>query len=228
LKVSCLVSGGKDSIFALWCALHQYEVTSIINIQPKSSDSQLYHAPNTKHVKLIAKMLNLPLIEVKSISYDLSEEIELLTKTIIKSKTEAIITGGLRSEFQRYSFNRAALKAKVHCFNPLWRLAPRILMDELLSNHFHIILVSVASMGLKKSLLGKKITSELLKEIQASDQVSDLVIAGEGGEYESFVLDAPFFPSRIQITESKVHWNEFREVGYLEIVKAALVPKKTD
>jgi diphthamide synthase (EF-2-diphthine--ammonia ligase) len=81
---------------------------------------------------------------------------------------------------------------------------------------------------LKKSLLGKRITSELLKEIQTSDQVSDLVIAGEGGEYESFVIDAPFFPSRIQIIKSKIHWDEFREVGYFEIVKAALVPKKTD
>ena len=226
MKVSCLVSGGKDSVYSLWCALHQYEVTSLINIQPESSDSQLYHIPNSEYVKLISEMLQLPLIKVKTSSKDLSEEIALLTETIVESKAEAIITGGLRSEFQRYNFNRAALRAGVKCFNPLWRLSPEILMDELLTNHFIIILVSVASMGLDKSLLGQKLTYDMLNDIKALNKVSELAITGEGGEYESFVLDAPFFPSRIQVIESKVHWNEFREVGYFEIVKAKLKPKK--
>ena len=226
LKVSCLVSGGKDSVFSLWCALHQYSVTSLINIQPESSDSQLFHIPNSKHVKLISEMLNIPLLTIKTSSDDLSEEINKLTDKIIESKAEAIITGGVRSEFQRYNFTRAALRAGIPCFNPLWRLSPKILLDELIANQFYVIIVSVASMGLKKSLLGQKLTYDLLNEVKAFNKGSDLALIGEGGEYESFVLDAPFFPSRIQVEESNVHWNEFREVGFFEIVKTKLVPKK--
>jgi len=225
LKVSCLVSGGKDSIYALWCAFHQYEVVSIINFESDKLESLLFHIPNSKFVSLIAEMFSLPLISVKMKSDDLKEEIEQLTGAIRKSGTEAIITGGIRSEFQRYHFNRAALMANVKCFNPLWRLSPELIIQDLINNHFEIILVSVSSMGLDQSFLGKKITHQLTRKIRGISYGSDLAIIGEGGEYESFVLDAPFFPSRIVIQESQIHWNEFREEGSLEITSATLESK---
>ncbi len=225
MKVSCLVSGGKDSIFALWCALHQFDVVSLINIQTISSDSFLFHIPNTKYVSLMAKMLNLDLIEVKINSSDVNQEISTLTQIFTESETEAIITGGIHSEFQRYKFNLAAQKAGVRCFNPLWRLKPKILMEELLKNNFHVILVSVSAMGFGKDLLGKKLTLENLNTLRKLHQVSELALTGEGGEYESFVLDAPFFPSKILVNEARIHWNEFREEGFYEILDAELVPK---
>jgi len=47
----------------------------------------------------------------------------------------------------------------------------------------------------------------------------------QGGEYESFVFDAPYFSSLIQVLESKIIWDEFREEGYFEITKVQLDPK---
>ena len=225
MRVSCLVSGGKDSIYALWCALHQYEVVSIINFESDKSESRLFHIPNAKYVSLIAEMLSLPLISIKLKSDDLKEEMNQLVDAIRKSRTEAIVTGGIRSEFQRYHFNRAALLANVKCFNPLWRLSPELIIQDLIDNKFEIILISVSSMGLDRNFLGKKLSSSLINKIRVKSYESDLAITGEGGEYESFVLDAPFFPSRIVIQETQIHWNEFREEGYLEIIKAILEPK---
>lgn len=226
MKVSCLVSGGKDSIYALWCALHQYEVTSLITIQTEQSESLLYHVPNSSHVSLVAEMLNIPIINVNIRKLNLKEEMLKLTEAIAESESEAIVTGGIRSEFQRYQFNRAALEANVRCFNPLWRLSPNKLLDEMISNKFDIIIVAVSSMGFSKSLLGRRITSNLVTELQSKDYVSELALLGEGGEYESFVVDAPFFPMRIKIIESKIHWDEYREEGYLEILKSKLIPKQ--
>jgi diphthine-ammonia ligase len=225
LRVSCLVSGGKDSIYALWCALHQYEVVSIINFESEKSESLLFHIPNSKYVSLIAEMFSLPLISVKIKSNNLNEEIEQLVYAIRKYDTEAIITGGIRSEFQRYHFNRAAYLANVKCFNPLWRLSPELIIQDLINYRFEIILISVSSMGLDHNFLGKKITPKLISKIRDISYGSDLAITGEGGEYESFVLDAPFFPSRIVIQESRIHWDEFREEGSLEIIRAALESK---
>ncbi len=225
MRVSCLVSGGKDSIYALWCALHQYEVVSIINFESDKSESLLFHIPNSKHVTLIAEMFSIPLISVKIKSDDLKEEIEQLVDAIRKSETEAIITGGIRSEFQRYHFNRAALLANVKCFNPLWRLSPELIIQDLINNRFEIILISVSSMGLDQNFLGKRLTPRLISKIREKSHGSDLAITGEGGEYESFVLDAPFFPSRIVIQESQIHWDEFREEGSLEIISATLESK---
>ncbi|MCK4847419.1 MAG: diphthine--ammonia ligase [Candidatus Heimdallarchaeota archaeon] len=225
MRVSCLISGGKDSIYALWCALHQYEVISIINFESDKSESLLFHIPNSKYVSLIAEMFSLPLISVKIKSDNLKEEIEQLVDAIRKSGTEAIITGGIRSEFQRYHFNRAAILANVKCFNPLWRLSPELIIQDLINNRFEIILISVSSMGLNQEFLGKKLTPRLINKIRDISHGSDLAIIGEGGEYESFVLNAPFFPSRIVIQESQIHWNEFREEGSLEIISATLESK---
>jgi uncharacterized protein (TIGR00290 family) len=171
-------------------------------------------------------MFSLPLISIKIKSDDLEEEIKQLVSAIRKSRIEAIVTGGIRSEFQRYHFNRAALLANVKCFNPLWRLSPELIIQDLINNNFEIILISVSSMGLDQNFLGKKLTPSLINKIRDLSYGSDLAITGEGGEYESFVLDAPFFPSRIVIQETQIHWNEFREEGYLEIIKAILEPKR--
>ena len=225
MRVSCLVSGGKDSIYALWCALHQYEVVSIINFVSDKSESLLFHIPNAKYVSLLAEMFSLPLISIKIKSDDLKEEMNQLVNAIRKSRTQAIITGGIRSEFQRYHFNRAALLANVKCFNPLWRLSPELIIQDLINTNFATILIAVSSMGLDQNFLGKKLTPKLINKIRDNSYGSELVITGEGGEYESFVLDAPFFPSRIVIQETQIHWDEYREEGYLEIISAFLKSK---
>jgi len=48
-------------------------------------------------------------------------------------------------------------------------------------------------------------------------------LVGEGGEYETLVLDAPFFRKRIELTETQKVWEGAS--GYLLIKKATLVDK---
>ncbi|MHA1973416.1 MAG: diphthine--ammonia ligase [Candidatus Hodarchaeales archaeon] len=228
MKVTCLVSGGKDSILALWIALHKYEVSSILTIQTTNIESYLFHIPNSKYVSLVAQMLEIPfqtlLIEDNNINHEINE----LKKALKETNSKAIITGGLRSDFQRYKFNKAAKFAGMRCFSPLWRLSPRILMKEILNNNFYVIIVAVSSMGFGKKFLGERITFNMLKDIKEVSFGDELVTTGEGGEYESFVLDAPFFPSKIKVLESRIHWNETREEGYYEIIKAQLVKKREE
>ncbi len=176
----------------------------------------------------MAEMLNIPYKEILIESCDLSNEIITLKRAFNDLQVDAIITGGIRSEFQRYKFNRAAALAGVRCFNPLWRLAPLQLMNELLENNFYIIFVSVAAMGFERNLLGKRITQSLISRIRQQAVDEQISVTGEGGEYESFVLDAPFFPSRIEIEEAEVHWDESREIGYYEIFRVKLISKKSN
>ncbi len=225
IQVTCLVSGGKDSVLALWVALHKYEVQSIVTIQTEKSDSYLFHIPNSRHVGLIATMLKIPHLTAYSNDNNPNRELMVLKDILEETKAEAVITGGIRSDFQRYKFNRAAKLAGMKCFNPLWRLKPEKLISEFLTNNFNVIFVAVASMGFSKDLLGKKITFETLERIRKNMPGTDLSLTGEGGEYESFVLDAPFFPSEIRILRSKVHWDETREEGSYEILEAKLVEK---
>ncbi|UCE14268.1 MAG: diphthine--ammonia ligase [Candidatus Heimdallarchaeota archaeon] len=226
MKVSCLVSGGKDSVLALWFALHQFDVISILTVKSTCPDSLLFHIPNCEHVSLVAEMLGLLHQTIWIDKCNINDEVRSLKEALLESGAEAIITGGIRSEFQRIKFNRAALRANLKCYNPLWRLTPQILLTQLLESKFDIIITSVSGMGLRKEFLGKTITPELIETIQQTVPESELTIIGEGGEFESFVLDAPFFPARIKIIESKIHWNEFREEGYYEIKRVKKIPKK--
>ena len=226
VKVTCLVSGGKDSVLALWLGLHQFEVISILTVRSKCPESLLFHIPNSQYVSMIADMLEVPHRTIWVESCDINDEIRSLKDGLIESGAEAVITGGIQSEFQRFKFNRAAMLANMKCFNPLWRISPKIIMLELLENKFQVIITSATGMGIKKELLGKKITLEVLETLQKAVLESGFSIIGEGGEYESFVLDAPFFPAHIEILESEVHWDEHREEGYYEILKAKYQPKE--
>ncbi|MHA2074004.1 MAG: Dph6-related ATP pyrophosphatase [Candidatus Hodarchaeales archaeon] len=225
MRVVCLVSGGKDSILALWLASHQFEVVEILTIRSNCSDSLLYHLPNNQYVSFIAEMIGIPHRDIWVDSCDVEDEINALTNALLESRTDAVITGGIRSDFQRNKFIRAAILANIKCFNPLWRISSDKLMSELLNNKFRFIFSSVAGMGLGKELLGEEITQEVLASIIKVVPDLDISVTGEGGEYESFVFDAPFFPSKINIKKFKLHWDEYREEGFYEIKEIQLSEK---
>ncbi|MFX1504723.1 MAG: diphthine--ammonia ligase, partial [Promethearchaeota archaeon] len=197
MKVSVLVSGGKDSVLALWIALHQFEVTSILTIRSFCPESHLFHIPNSQYVDLMAEILEISHKIIRIDSCNIEDEINSLKDALSSSSEKAIITGGIRSEFQRYKFNRAAKLANKRCFNPLWRISPKILLSELLTNKFRVIITSVSSMGLSKELLGREFSPKVLETLKQSGP--ELSLVGEGGEFETFVLDAPFFPASIKI-----------------------------
>lgn len=67
MKLAALVSGGKDSIFAIQKALDEgHEVTHLINIIPARDDSYMYHSINLHMVELISAASEIPLIQQQS------------------------------------------------------------------------------------------------------------------------------------------------------------------
>ena len=74
------------------------------------------------------------------------------------------------------------------------------LSKELIKINFKIIITGIAAEGLSKDFLGHKINESFLNKIK------DLHIhhGGEGGEYESLVLDCPLFKKRLKIKKAKI------------------------
>lgn len=71
------------------------------------------------------------------------------------------------------------------------------LLNEIVEADFNVILIKTASMGLyPKKHLGKTL-KELQQEFEKLHQKFQLNVCGEGGEYESLVLDCPIYKSRI-------------------------------
>ena len=96
----------------------------------------------------------------------------------------------------------------------------KLLLEELLANNIASVITGVAAEPLDETWLGRNIDSESVKEVVALESRYAINPAGEGGEIESFVLDAPLFKRPIRILESTKHYSNFS--GRLEIKEAKL------
>jgi diphthine-ammonia ligase len=72
--------------------------------------------------------------------------------------------------------------------------------------------------------LGRELNGPAADELAVLAQTKRVNAAGEGGEYETFVVDAPLFTKRIAVTKGHVDWA--RDSGTLVIDEARLVPRK--
>jgi len=97
-------------------------------------------------------------------------------------------------------------------------------MQELLDNGFEIIFTAIAADGLNKTWLNRIITPEDLDKLKALKNKIGSNVAGEGGEFESLVLDCPLFKKELVIEETEIE-EEKEYVARLIVKKARLVGK---
>jgi len=71
--------------------------------------------------------------------------------------------------------------------------------DDLKKSGFRIILTAVAAKGLDESWLGRELTEAEWPKLERLSKIHGIHLTGEGGEYESFVLDTPDFSKRIEV-----------------------------
>ncbi|HHE36314.1 MAG TPA: TIGR00289 family protein, partial [Candidatus Woesearchaeota archaeon] len=74
-----------------------------------------------------------------------------------------------------------------------------------------------------KEWLGREVDKDLINELVELEKKFSISPAGEGGEIETSVLDAPFFKKKIRILEYEIVAEEHS--GLFLIRKAELVDK---
>ena len=94
------------------------------------------------------------------------------------------------------------------------------------------ILCKIACPGLKKEMIGTSIEHlhEILKKDKDNKYFKHINVCGEGGEYETLVLDAPNFCKKIIIEQFDVamHPDEIKKefnVYFMQITKFKLISK---
>jgi len=93
-------------------------------------------------------------------------------------------------------------------------------VKDLVAAGFKIVMSGVAASGLDESWLGKELTLTEWSKLKVVSARFGIHLAGEGGEYETFVVDAPQFSTLISIIESQKVWDG--QSGHLRITKASL------
>ena len=208
VKLAALVSGGKDSIFAMYTMMKQnYDIRCMVTLKSRNEDSYMFHTPAISMVKLQSESTNIPLIE-QSTEGEKEKELEDLKKALEKAKeryhVEGVVTGALFSNYQRERIEKIADELSLKIFSPLWHINQETEMREIIDEGFSVIFTKVAADGLNKQWLNKIITKEDIDKLAKLNEKIGMNVAGEGGEFESLVIDGPIFDKRINISDYEV------------------------
>jgi len=221
LRVAVSFSGGKDSTYATWIALHQGWDVRLITVRPRFADSLMFHYPNTEWTYLQAQAMGLPheTVEIKS-----EDELVGLRQALTRIKYEhtisGLVTGAVASDYQKTRFDNMCDAIGLKTYAPLWHKSPGLLVENLVKSGFRIILTAVAAKGLDESWLGRELTQREWSKLEQLSKIHGIHLTGEGGEYESFVLDTPNFTKSVEIEKSRKEWDG--DSGRLIIEKASL------
>ncbi len=241
IKLGCLFSSGKDSALALWLMRKAgYPVECLITIKSRNPESYMFHTPAVELVELQAEAIGLPLV-TKETAGEKEEELEDLRAAFRAAKEtygiEGVITGALWSTYQKERIERIAREENLRVFSPLWHSNQETEMRLVVSN-FEVMFTGISAYGLDTSWLGRPIAMVDVDRLVAldrelakyGDQTSPtsggMNIAGEGGEFESLVLDGPMFKKRLVIVESEIVEEDVNTARL--VVKEATLAEKRD
>lgn len=208
MKTAVLFSGGKDSTYAVYLVKQQgHEIACLVSIISENSDSFMFHTPNIMLVKKQAEIMGVPLI-TKTTKGIKEEELKDLELAIIEAKEkyniEAVVTGAMYSEYQANRIQEICDRFKLKCINPLWHMDEIEYLEELIKNNFKVIVTAVAAEGLDKSWLGREIDEKFIEDIKVLYEKYKIHVAGEGGEFETFVLNCPLFKRELKVIDKKI------------------------
>jgi len=228
MKLAALISGGKDSIYAAYQAKKSgNEIVCLINLQPEKPDSWMFHVPNAKFVKQQAQAMEIPLISLPTSGIkeqELNDLREAIKLAVQKHKIQGIISGALASTYQKERIDKLCKELKLQSITPLWHMNPQQYIQALILDNFEVIITAIAADGFNKSWSGRKIDRNCLFDLIKLNRDFGIHVGGEGGEYETFVIDCPLFKKRIVIGESETKL-ESECCGQYLIKKVKLVDK---
>lgn len=237
MKFVALISGGKDSIFnILSCINNGHELVALGNLYPNEVDvheidSFMFQTVGHSIVEYYRDCLRVPLYRRKIIGGSKNQDVEywptqkdeiedlfLLLSEIVKRHPdiEAVSSGAILSQYQRTRVENVCSRLSLTSLCYLWQRDQLQLMKEMCQSGLDARIIKVAAIGLDSKHLGRSI-QELFPYLVKLNQLYDVHICGEGGEFETVVLDLPIFKSRLTITDQETVRNSGEDTSYLKI-----------
>jgi ABC transporter with metal-binding/Fe-S-binding domain ATP-binding protein len=229
-----LFSGGKDSSWALYRALEAgHPVERLVTVHP-TGDSYMYHTPATHLTALAAESIGIDLLDVHPEDFEAESadesgeqgdrELEPLERALESLADEwgligGVTAGAVESEYQTSRIQAMCDRLGAELFAPLWQEDPRELAAAMLEAGFEIVVLQVAAYGLDESWLGRTLDADAVAELEDLHDEYGVHVLGEGGEFETFVVDGPHMTRRLDLEYERV-WEGDR--GHLEITDARL------
>ncbi len=200
MGATALVSGGKDSIFAASLADQQgFDVDELLVLEPDDNESWMFHTPNLGLVRLQAEAWGKPFRSVR-VPGPSSEADSAALESALRTSSGPLVAGAIASSYQWSRLLRVAARLHRMAYLPLWGKDAAAVVRAEIAAGLDIRIVHVAAEPLTADLLGRRLDRDRLADLERRGAGRAPVnVAGEGGEYETLVVDAPFFGRRIEV-----------------------------
>jgi diphthine-ammonia ligase len=200
---AALTSGGKDSVLSCQKALDSgKEVRYLVTAHPENRDSYMFHSANLDIVPVIARVAGMQYVGI-STKGEKEDELADLEAGLAALDIEGVIAGAVASEYQAERVRAITDRLGLELFTPLWHMDTGLLLREV-SERMDARIIVTAAEGLDASFLGARFDDALIQRLRRVAATRRINLAGEGGEYESITLFAPFYSRPITYTSAEV------------------------
>jgi diphthine-ammonia ligase len=220
MRLAVLFSGGKDSTYAMYLMEQQgHQVDTLVSVIPSERDSWLFHTPNLNLLPMHAMAMQKRLLRVPSQGSE-EGDLQALHQALSGLDVDGVVTGAIASDYQWDRINGVCEQLGLRLFSPLWRREQGMLMRDMIEAGIEAMVVAVSAEGLGNEWLGRMLDVEAVEQLERLSASKGLNPSGEGGEYETLVIDSPMHDSCLEIVE--VEGEVTRDGGRLMVKKARL------
>ena len=203
-----------------------WDVKYLVTMMSERDDSWMFHHPCIELTKLQSQAVGIRQL-LKKTSGRKEDELRDLAEALegIKDDVDAVVSGAVASRYQKDRIDAVCKELDLRSIALLWGKNQLKLLEDEVDSGLDIVITGVAAEGFDKSWLGRKIDADAIKELKKSNEMHGINIAGEGGEYETFVMDGPIFKRRIGLGNIEKVWDDSTGSGYIICKDAKLINK---
>ena len=227
-----LYSGGKDSAWALHQACESGLSVGRLLIVTPAPDSWLFHVPGTRWADTVGKAVGIPTTRGDIGTLDDSgrsssahgdheaAELERALRRVAREldgELAGIISGAVESSFQRDRLDALSERLGIEHHAPLWQADPMEAARRMLDDGFDIHVVAVGAAGLDRSWLGRPFDTAAIDELDDLNRTYGVHPLGEGGEFETLVIDGPHMDTGLVVDGQRVWDGDRGHVAINEI-----------
>lgn len=225
IKIACVISGGKDGLFAyrqVRKATSKYDIKLFLNLRTHDKKAS-FHQYQSNLVALQAKAIGLPLVQKEVIGqYEnqklFSSQIYAIFRELKKSGIEGVSFGYiLMGDFQDKLMHEVCGALGLELILPNYGKKSETVLKEFIESGIKAMITTVNTKFLGSEWLGRIIDKKFMEYARKNKSMD---FCGDKGEYHTFVIDAPFFIRKIKIkkqvkkifqTKTEQPWGELIE-----------------